>query len=249
MKKPYLKKIKTVGKITVWQVDGGHVRQHFNGEFSNFGQHYKYRFIPTNEFWLDKTEIEGEEMFFINHLEWEHKLMAVGKKYDWAFNQADRRERLERRHSPKIKKILKNKYTQKKLINMVHQKMWKKYSHQRIKIWLVNGRLVRDLLITYFTAGGHGFVYNFIPKDEIWIDNVLNEKEKKLTLIHELRERNLMAKGWGYDINTLFNTRHKNKIKKGMVSAHTSARILESYCRRRPRELENKIKIELEKML
>ncbi|HPL95299.1 MAG TPA: hypothetical protein PLF15_00760 [bacterium] len=249
MKKPRLKKIKTIGKITVWIVDGSYIRQHFNIEFSNFGQHYHYRFIPTNEFWLDKTEVLGEEKFFINHLLLEHKLMAEGKKYDWAFNQADKMEHLERLQSLGIKKKLKNKHKKRELMKLIHQKLWTKYSDDQIKIWIVDGRLVRDFLLTYFTAGGHGFVYNFIPKNEIWIDNVLNEKEKKLTLIHELRERNLMANGWGYDINTLFNIRHKDKIKKGAQAAHVSARYLESYCRHHPQELENKIKLELKNNL
>ena len=54
MKKPYIKKVDEIGPLTVWIVDGQYVRKNIDEEFTNFGQHYCFRFIPLHEFWLDK---------------------------------------------------------------------------------------------------------------------------------------------------------------------------------------------------
>jgi hypothetical protein len=65
-----------------------------------------------------------------------------------------------------------------------------------ISIWIVDGRLVRSVFDVDFTEGGHDYVYEFVPQNEVWIDNDLEESERPFVLLHELHERNLMAKGW-----------------------------------------------------
>src|SRR5207253_2097692 len=39
-----------------------------------------------------------------------------------------------------------------------------------IEVWLVDGSVVRGLYKTDYTEGGHGYVYRWVPKDEIWIE-------------------------------------------------------------------------------
>ena len=63
-----------------------------------------------------------------------------------------------------------------------------------LSVWIINGRLVRSGFDDDFTEGGHDYVYEFVPRDEIWIDNDLEEVERPYVLLHELHERNLMAK-------------------------------------------------------
>jgi hypothetical protein len=58
-------------------------------EFTNFGQHYRFRFIPTHEFWIDHEHGLGEQRIFIDHLLVEHRLMAGGMPYDQALGKAD----------------------------------------------------------------------------------------------------------------------------------------------------------------
>jgi len=58
-------------------------------------------------------------------------------------------------------------------------------------ICLVDGKKVRDHLNINFTMGGHHYVYNRIPEDEIWIDDN-NYKERAATIVHEVHERNKM---------------------------------------------------------
>ena len=55
---PYIKKIGRRGKITIWVVDGTYVRTHLDEEFTNYGEHYGFKCIPKNEFWLDKEAQE-----------------------------------------------------------------------------------------------------------------------------------------------------------------------------------------------
>jgi hypothetical protein len=67
-----------------------------------------------------------------------------------------------------------------------------------LKIFLVDGNLVRNKYFVDFTEGGHGKVYSFIPKDEVWIDNLLPVSEREPVIFHEVHEKELMDKGVDY---------------------------------------------------
>ena len=54
LKPPYLQKDDTRGDYQVWIVDGAYIRGHIDEEFTNFGQHYRFPYIPENELWLDR---------------------------------------------------------------------------------------------------------------------------------------------------------------------------------------------------
>ena len=71
----------------------------------------------------------------------------------------------------------------------------------RLKIYLVNGNEVRKDHIE-FTMGGHGYVYDYVPKDEIWIDENLKSKPEDMeaTIKHEVFEvRKMRDEGLDYD--------------------------------------------------
>ncbi|HPA25918.1 MAG TPA: hypothetical protein PLK76_04130 [bacterium] len=225
MRKPYLKKLKTIGKITVWQVDGLYVRNHLNREFTNFGQHYRFPFIPTYEFWLDKEKDPGEEKYFIEHLLLEWRLMKEkGANFQVAIAKADRLERAERYKSEKIKKLSLRK-NDPEIIKKIHQKILKKYSNQKVQVWLVDGELVRDLYFIDFVQGGHHYVYRFMPENEVWIDNDLSRAEYPFVILHELHERHLMRdKKLGYD------------------EAHNSSSAIEYQCRKKKILFDKKLK-------
>ncbi|MDO8491967.1 MAG: hypothetical protein Q7T04_08150 [Dehalococcoidia bacterium] len=53
LKPPYLRKADERNAIQVWLVDGAYIRTRMDEEFTNFGQHYRFKYIPQNEFWID----------------------------------------------------------------------------------------------------------------------------------------------------------------------------------------------------
>ena len=100
----------------------------------------------------------------------------------------------------------------------VHERLWQKLRNG-LSIWIVNGRLVRSTFDIDFTEGGHDYIYEFVPENEVWIDDAIVEPERGYVLLHELHERNRMAKGGPYG------------------KAHAESSRLEYHCRRHPDEL------------
>jgi hypothetical protein len=133
-------------------------------------------------------------------------------------------ERKERRRGGDIKKITKNGS---KLPNSsdVHKKLWKKLENG-VSVWIVSGRLVRSVFDIDFTAGGHDKVYEFVPENEVWIDDDIVEIERGYVLLHELHERNRMIKGWTYN------------------KAHAESSKMEYHCRHHPDELHDALATE-----
>jgi hypothetical protein len=229
MKKPYIKKIATISKISVYLVDGEDVRDRLSEEFTNFGQHYRFRFIPRDEFWIDKEHTPGEEQFFIDHLLIENRLMAGGMSYDKALDRADKAELKERRKVDFIRKDIEPRRDKEDYIPRVHKQLLARYCTDDLNIWIIDGDLVRDLFFIDFTEGGHDKVYRFVPAHEVWLDDDLQLKERRYVMLHEVHERRLMAQGWPYP------------------KAHRSASHIEYHCRHHPRELGVKLREEINK--
>ncbi len=217
LKPPYLEKIDQRGTLSIWIVDGGYIRGHMDEEFTNFGQHYSFSYIPEDELWIEKETKTNERQFFIDHLLLEHRLMAKGMPYDKALLEADRLEKRERRRAGDIRRLT---HDGKDIPDgrEVHVRLWKKLENG-ISVWIVNGRLVRSVFDIDFTEGGHDYVYEFVPEGEVWIDDAIEEKERGYVLLHELHERNRMANGWPYN------------------KAHAESSRFEYRCRHHPDEL------------
>jgi hypothetical protein len=216
-KLPYLRKDEQRGDLQVWIVDGSYIRSHIDEEFTNFGQHYRYPYIPKNELWIDQQAGHDERPFFIEHLLAEYELMAKGVPYEEALTEADRVERRERRRAGDLRRVT---HHGRELPDSraVRERLWKALENG-LNVWIVNGRLVRSVFDIDFTAGGHDYVYEFVPQNEVWIDDAIEEAERSFVLLHELHERNLMAKGMPYS------------------NAHLEASRLEYRCRHHPDEL------------
>lgn len=199
--KPYIKKLLTIKKITVWQVDGNYVRNKISIDFTNSGHHYTFDKIPNNEVWIDKdfskhcnvsvcsnktkcvTMSEEEELLILQAMI-ERRLMKQKIPYAKALMYSA--------HMAKNHRKLLNDIPLEKTYNKVYINKLKKYCTNNVKVWLVNGRLIRDNFYIHFTEGGHHYVYKFVPSNEIWIDDCLNPKEYGYVLFHEAIERNLM---------------------------------------------------------
>jgi len=195
MKKPYIKKYRNYYHTKVYFVDGDFVRGKIDEEFTNFGQHFRFKFIPENEFWIDKERTSGEADFFVEHMFIERKLMREGKSYVEAIDFADKIEKRERARSDLAKEI--RKLPLDEVLNKIRKQ--KISSCGKTNIWIVSGEIVRDTFNIDFTEGGHDRVYPFVPENEVWIDDDLSKEERKFVLIHELNERYLMGKGKKYN--------------------------------------------------
>ena len=226
MRKPYLKKYKIINGYAVYIVDGKYIRDKINEEFTNYGTNSRFSFIPKKEIWIDREyDKDNETGYYLKNIFADEKLLAKGMGYDHALDISDKAEKRERRKKEKILKTCNKKEIFKKL----HCKLLKKYS-KKLKVWVVDGRLVRDCFFIEFTEGGHGYIYKFIPKDEVWVERDLRESEWGFVILHELHERNLMRKGMGY------------------TRAHCSASMIEHHCRKNPKLLQKKIQEELAKV-
>ena len=220
-KPPYIEKIDERGNLEVWIVDGPYIRTNMDEEFTNFGQHYRFNYIPVNELWIDREAENNERQFFIEHLLMEHRLMSKGMSYSEAIVIADRAERKERRRAGDLK-IMTRKGKKLPEGKDVHERLWRKLQGN-LSVWIVNGRLVRSAFDIDFTEGGHDYVYEFVPENEVWIDNDIEEAERGYVLLHELHERNRMSHGWPYN------------------KAHAESSRLEYHCRHHPDELHDKL--------
>lgn len=234
IKKPYIRKELEIAGFTVWVVDGIYIRKNIDEEFNNFGQHYLFKFIPKKEFWIDKDHSGGGEdkKFFINSMLAMDRFISSGISRRKAAEIVDILEKEERAKSEYFKKYFKSRYRPRfksNEIKKIHRRLLKKYSSKELNVWIVDGELVRGLYFVDFTQGGHDYIYKFIPKTEVWIDNSISQKERKFVLLHEIHERNLMKKGLKYN------------------PAHQSSSAIELYARRHSHQIDKLLKKELKK--
>ena len=213
---PYVERLEQRGGLSVWLVDGSYGRRNIDEEFSNFGHHYSCTAIPKDEIWLDQEGVPDEQPFFMHHARVERELMVQGKDYDTAREEANKEEREMRVRAGDVRKLHQGKKPVR--ADVVHARLWKALGNG-VHVWFVKGRLVRSLFDVEFTEGGHDYVYEFVPPNEVWIDDDVHEEERSFVLFHELHERNLMAKGMDYD------------------TAHDDASKLERRYRNHPAEL------------
>ena len=77
-----------------------------------------------------------------------------------------------------------------KLLNKKHYKDIKDDHGHIVKVFIVNGEYIREHIFWEYIEGGHGQVYSFIPRDEIWIDedNITKKSDFEAILLHEIKE-------------------------------------------------------------
>ena len=228
--KPYVSLYERAGGFEVWIVSGQYVRERLDEEFTNFGQHYEFRFIPAREFWLDVENAPGEASFFVDHLLEENRLMAGGMGYDDALTKADEVERSERLATGLGREVssLRDAGRTPELLAKVHKTLLTEYSGE-IRTWVVDGEIVRDVFFIDFTEGGHDKVYSFVPAGEVWIEDDVAPGEREFILLHEMHERALMSRGWPY------------------ARAHRDSSRVEYHFRRHPAGLDAALRAEIDR--
>ena len=78
-------------------------------------------------------------------------------------------------------------------------KEWKKLDKQlselcNRKVYIVDGNYVRNHIDVYYELGAHYLVMDYIPKEEIWLEDLKETEDMLFNLIHERYEIYLMEK-------------------------------------------------------
>lgn len=195
-------------------VDGFLIRNTLDLEFSLIHQygisitaiHRKF-YIPKDEIWIDN--IVREETDFLVKSEVYFDRPEV--KEELAKNEAEGRTFDEKRSV--LKKLC--------LPPPVPIFEVKREPNEKLDILYVDGSMIRKYFDPEWSFGGHDLVYSYIPKGQIWIDILIDPKEIKYILQHELSERNFMDKeGKDYNIAHDYASveEKESRIKDGVGS-------------------------------
>lgn len=68
-----------------------------------------------------------------------------------------------------------------------------------MRVRLVDGLRVRDVIDVDFTMGGNPSRYAYVPLGEVWVDECLGDEDRLATAFHETVEHGLMQRGLSYD--------------------------------------------------
>jgi hypothetical protein len=94
----------TRNDVSIWVVDGYLIRKNIYPDFGFSGNDMAYHFIPSKEIWID-GQVSGEETEYSIALEMmERKLMAEGKTYSDAYEDAVQMVQNQRKSMEKLVK-------------------------------------------------------------------------------------------------------------------------------------------------
>jgi len=185
------KLIDDYGVHKIFTVNGEKVRDLTKGdeEFGLCSSHpYFPNLIPKNEIWIEDDVKEDEKEMLIHSELYKLKLISNGEdKWD-AYHKAEKQEKKLRERS-KSKGAHK---TDEKADDKIYVKEWGKIKSEDLTVWLVDAEKVRNKYKTDFLEGGNGWVYKWVPNNEIWIENGLKEKEIPFIILHEFVEKTFM---------------------------------------------------------
>ncbi len=89
-----------------------------------------------------------------------------------------------------------------------------------VKVFLVDGDHVRNEIEVEYTLGGHHYVYEWIPEDEVWIEVVPDVHDRLCNLFHELYERTVMKEyGFNYDVAHQMASSMELEYRHGKIKA------------------------------
>jgi len=180
----------------IWLVDGAQVVRNIYPAFIMGGNDQRYRFNPDDDVWIDNRIGIEELEYTIAHELIERKLMreklfSYGRAH-WAGLELEKRMRMR-----DARRARRREKTSALPISGVYRCFLR--SSGGVKIWIVDGPKVRQHLDGDFTFAGHGYKYDFIPKDEVWLDSAMSVEQAYFALFHEMNERLMIARSGDYD--------------------------------------------------
>jgi hypothetical protein len=187
---------------TVYSVNGLAVRNAAqpDEEFGNYATQDEFPdLIPKGEIWISEKLAAKEGVFFIAAALTRLKRQAAGateRAYDDSLE-------VERALREKINGVeFRNGKPHKQVPDAIYLEEYITLPDPQgpVKIWLIDGNLARSYYKTDYTEGGHGYVYPWVPRPEIWIEDGVDRREVPFIVCHEYLERRLMRdEGIDYD--------------------------------------------------
>ncbi len=186
-------------------------------EFGNFAACDEFpKLIPPGEIWISEKIAPKEGIFFIANALAQKASQARGTSEDRAYDEGLEAERLLRE---KINGIAyRDGKPHKQVPADIYLEEYATLPDPRgaVKVWLVDGNLVRSYYKTDYTEGGHGYVYPWVPRPEIWIEDGVDHREVPFIVSHEYVERRLMRdEGLDYDTAHAVCSKVEFDLRKG----------------------------------
>ncbi len=204
---------------SVYSVDAFEIRNLAlpDEEFTNFATRNDFAdLIPDREIWIARQNLETEGMFFIANAITQMQQKFHGADDKAAYNAGTALEGMLR------EKVNGVKFRDGRPSRPVPKEIYvEKYTtiddaQGPIEVWRVEGNLVRSLYKTDYCEGGHGYVYPWCPKQEIWLEKDLDKQELPFIVCHEYFELRLMRdKGFAYDRAHKSCSRLEFDLRKG----------------------------------
>ncbi len=156
-------------------VDGFRIRNTLDVEFSMIADRATFPYVPKGEIWIERCFLREKDAVLARFV----RKRALARKHGY--------ERAKAMLRPKGPLPDPRAFRVRRLGRKAGA-----------AVWLVRGRRVREALDPNFCFGGHGSVYAYVPKGEIWIDDAVPPAERPFILVHEAYELALMRRGKGY---------------------------------------------------
>src|SRR5579864_1524360 len=170
-------------------------------EFANFATCEEFaNLIPEHEIWFNESTFDREGVFFLANAHLRLKEKKDGASYEDAYSAGLEMERPLRQKITGLK--FRNGKPHRQVPDNVYVEPYFTLDDAEfpIQVWLVDGCAVRSLYKTDYVEGGHGFVYPWVPKQQIWIEKDLDHWELPFITCHEYLELRLMRDhGMEYD--------------------------------------------------
>jgi hypothetical protein len=186
-------------------------------EFTNFATKDDFpNLIPAGEIWVSDRNLEKEGVFFLANAIARLKERERGASDDRATDAGLAAERILREKHNGVK------FRDGKPHRHVPDDLYAEHyltlpdPEFPVEVWLIDGNLVRSYYKTDYTEGGHGYVYPWVPKRQIWVEKDMHRRELPYIVSHEYIELRLMRdEGLGYDRAHAICSRVEFKLRKG----------------------------------
>jgi len=162
-------------------------------EFTNFATRADFPdLIPGGEIWISEKSVDREGLFFMANAVTCVKERARGRSEETASTSGLDVERTLRERINGI--AFRDGRPHKRVPAALYLRPYLTLPDEKfpIHVWVVDGNLVRSYYKTDYAEGGHGYVYRWVPKNEIWIDDNVHQREIPFILAHEYIEHRLM---------------------------------------------------------